>query len=354
MKDGEHKGRFKWFVLALLVLGAAVWIYLPTSARSFPDLNAGAYQGELSGLGKEPHKPVTLYLERLPNSPVVVLVAFVEGFRPQAVALEGIRESTARFAPLRIEAGDRQLMLSGELSPKGANGIVQASKEKLGFWHVAPIASDEVQAGELLDDQFRAWLALEGRHRLAKRELRLKQAELSAEQERRAKLQEFVNDERLLKERAAKRRDELSKELHSAVEERKASSKIIGELLGELDLLGRISRSGQAVNLARRVAHRENQWYQANWGEDDSSVPAIDPSSGSPIDAGKLEAAWKRATEVQALLRDLTTERAKNRELQLLLQQGGSRQDEESAAPAEEVGGGTTAPQKRSLWERIF
>ena len=354
MSDVEKKkGNTWWGALGLLLIGAAIWIYYPSSAQTFPDLEAGAYQGEMSGLGKEPDKAVTLYVERLPNSPVVVLVAFVEGFRPQAIALEKISGSPQQFQPLHFQFENREMILSGTVSPKGANGVVASGKEKLGYWQVQPITGDHIHETDDIDHDFRRWLDLEGRHRIAKRDMRQREASLAAEKDRRDKLLEFVNDERLLKERAAKRRDELSAELNRAVEERKASSKIIGELLGELDLLGRISRSGQAVNLARRVAHRENQWYQANWGEDEGAVAAVDPVTGYPIDTAKLEAAWKRATEVQGLLRDLTTERAKNRELQLLLQQGGVR-EEEAPAPAEEVGEGTTDRQKRSLWERIF
>ena len=203
-----------------------------------------------------------------------------------------------------------------------------------------------------VEPEFKDWVELKGRYRIAKREQRAKEAALAAEVDRRDKLQAFVKDEKLLRERAAKRRDELAKELNTAVEERKASSKAINELLDELDLLGRITRSGQAVILARRVAHRENQWYQANWGDDASAMPATDVESG--MDVVKVEAAWKKAMETQALIRELSSERERNRQLQLQLQGAPAAQPEEESAPAETIGTEAPEGQRHSLWDRIF
>ena len=355
--------------IAVIGLGALAFLYSRVfEPRTFPLLPPGAYLGSVSGFGVERDDRSAFYLERLPDSNVFIAVVFADAFRPQALQGE-LAPDHQGYLPLTITKDQTPLLFSGAGSGSSFQGKIHVSDETIGRWSLAPIQTEQLM-GKLnaSPKDLSAWLEVKSEFRSLRRAARLYQERARDAQAKKEKLARFVEDEGLLRERAAKRRDSLASELGAAVEERKQTTAMLQELVGQLELVGRISKTGQAILLARRVANRENQWYQANWQNEEGS-DFLEENLGpeSAVDFQKLESAVRSAEEIQGLLRERESEKKKIQELEAALSSGveviAPPNEDSSGAPVPEgapntSGANSQAPSRngnrQSLWDKLF
>ena len=371
MSESKNRSKLWYSVVALfLAIGIVVGFLLPVSPGQFPVIAPGMYVGTVTGIGTDPNAVHVLYVERLPESNVFVIVPFLEGTRPQAVAAEAVRSDVredASFAPLAFAIDNRTFHLQGEIHGDSVRGELFEDSRRIGSWELRPRAESEVVYASPVGPELKSlqdWLSSKSDQRKLRREVRVLESELRLEQDKRKKLEGFVRDEKLLQRRASERRDELAEELRVAVDERKRITTQLTGLLKDLDTLGSITRTGQAVTLARRVAHRENQWYVAHWDEEGSNLPVLDEEGATSIDPQKLEQQVQKAAEVQAMLHELANERERNSQLKKRLVAGRSDPLADPEAPQPEQMP-TAAPSaveiqptqpatEKGLWDRLF
>ncbi|MCB0358580.1 MAG: hypothetical protein KDD44_03065, partial [Bdellovibrionales bacterium] len=161
-----------------------------------------------------------------------------------------------------------------------------------------------------------------------------------------ARLEEFIGDSDLLQARAKKKRDELRERLEEMQQSRRSSADQVKKLISELDLLGRITKQGKAVDLARRVAAREAKWYLANWraGEDSSGLEEYILQTAT-VDPKQLQEEYARAREKRSLQREAEEEQIRIAELE-------ARVMEEQQRGLEQPEGTTDG--ERGFWNRLW
>jgi hypothetical protein len=129
-------------------------------------------------------------------------------------------------------------------------------------------------------------------------------------------LEKYVADGKELRKRANSRRDDLEKKVLALKETRKEKLKQLRRHVRELEQLMRITGKGRAVDLARRVAKRENKWYLVNW-QVGSDTSAIEESIAEELGVNlrKLQKNYKKAKEYEDLKMVISEEKRKIREL---------------------------------------
>jgi hypothetical protein len=341
-------GKTKLIGLSALILagiGAGVWGFLTLSrGRTFPSLPEGSYSGTISGLAEGSANPATLFLERYKDSNLFLIVAFLDGFKPQAVRLQ--EQSADRLYPLNFTFHGAKFELSGA-SAQQLSGSVRSSDGRKGRWELSPQNTGITPIDER---QLMEVLSLRKRIRGLRETMKAVSEELNSKIQKRDRLQELVADERALKERVEEQRAAIAAELQSGIEERKDTAKVVADLVAELDLRERISPAGRGISAARRIARRENKWFDVQWGgqsgaEEEGSFLAENPE----VDLARLEQAAKRAAEIQGLLRerDAEAERIRKLEQQLLEPRRVAPPSLQQPQPRPEE-----AP--KSLWDKLF
>ena len=314
--------------LCLLVL---VVLFRPRS-ESFPALPTGGFVGTISGIpdarGGDPETR-TLYVERISGASALLVVVFADGWKPQVIPLswqsvgDGGGES-AFLDPVSIEHNKIRYTLSGRESGGTFSGEVSSPAVEHGTWTLRPVSAGDLKDPSVkLDPQMnlKGWLRLKRYHDDQKRKVELLRAEHEQHASKLEKLDAFINNEDVLKERSRSRRDQLAQELSRVTEERKKNTQELKDAIAELGVLHRITKRGQTVELARRIAKRENKWYAINWSaeEDSSNVEEILAERES-VDLAKLNASVKKAEEVLKLRNAISQERTRIMELEAELE----------------------------------
>ena len=339
-------------VLCLLVL---VVLFRPRS-ESFPALPTGGFVGTISGVPDPSGEPQTktLYVERISGASALLVVVFADGWKPQVIPLSwqsvgsGGGES-AYLDPVSIEHDKIRLTLSGRESGGNFTGEVVSTSGEQGEWTLRPVSAAELKDPSVkLDPQMnlKGWLRLKRFHDDQKRKVELLRAEHDQHAGKLEKLEAFINNEAVLKERSRSRRDQLAIELSRVTEERKKNTQELKDAIAELGVLHRITKRGQTVELARRIAKRENKWYALNWSaeEDSSNVEEVLAERES-VDLAKLNASVKKAEEVLKLRNGISQERTKIMELEAELE--GRERLREAPAGSGEARPRETAPTRQ-------
>lgn len=343
-------------VVCLLVL---IILFRPRS-ESFPALPTGGFVGTISGVpdanGESQTK--TLYVERISGASALLVVVFADGWKPQVIPLSwqsvgsGGGES-AYLDPVSIEHDKIRLTLSGRASGGNFTGEVLSTSGEQGEWTLRPVSAAELKDPSVkLDPQMnlKGWLRLKRFHDDQKRKVELLRAEHEQHAGKLEKLEAFINNEAVLKERSRSRRDQLAIELSRVTEERKKNTQELKDAIAELGVLHRITKRGQTVELARRIAKRENKWYALNWSaeEDSSNVEEVLAERES-VDLAKLNASVKKAEEVLKLRNAISQERTKIMELEAELEGRERLRQEPSDAPREPQRGEAPTTRQRQL-----
>lgn len=389
--SGLRRGGVLVGVAAVAV--AAVWFW--SRQPAFPVLKPGIYVGQISGVSPATEQGATFYLEKLAEGDSLLGVVFVEGVRPQSLTPRPLEKkldtvpvlkalspvlspvfSVEGYAPLALNISGQEFTLAGRGESEGASGKVFRGAAGVGAWRLRQVDGESLKEGRLAGSELpfslEEWLQRKGEFRRARRQLRDQQNELAQKKERIAKLERFLEQESLLRERAQERRAGLAEELKRVVDARKETVKEVTTLVNELSLLGRITNRGRAITLARRVQKRENDWYNANWQADEDTAELEPVFQAHPeIDPGRLEAESKRALETQGFIREIGAEKERIRMLEAKLREGGaggqasdelpSRRErvgetESGLSPERKPREGSEEPQPEggSLWDSIF
>ncbi len=335
--------RFNSFAIILVVasLGALLLLFRQR-AESFPALPTGAYVGTISGLDEktESGKTVeinakagsekeqgenaittnahTLYIEKIGGAHALIAVVFADEWKPQVVPItwqfggESSKEKGS-LNPISLQTSSYSLLLSGSATRDGFRGEVRRDNKIVGTWQLAAIppgALKEKQIKLPTNFDLRAWLRAKAQRDDLAQRLDSIQGNNRSQDEKKEKLTHFISDKDALQERSRSRREQLQAELSKISQQRTKSTQDLKESIASLGVLHRTSRRGQAVELARRIARRENRWYAARWGADgDPALVEEQLAQQDGIDPRKLQAGFKKAQETQRLLASIENER---------------------------------------------
>lgn len=314
--------------------------------------------GKISGLQTE---DLGFYVERLPKPDTLLVFIFNEGFQPKAISFKPLyfgAESpsssgdSALWQPLELKHDQTVFTFYGKRLTGSFSGTVKTGDGKTGKWELRPVTEAEVSEGlvELAQSSLdlQQWLLYKSQLLELKRKIKSVVRLREQKQEYYAKLDKFVADEQLLKERATTRREELKHELERAIQNQKELSSTVSNFESELDLLNRITKKGKAISLARRVINRETKWYLANWRAEEDSASLDEFFSEHPqVDLSQLEADVKKSNEIRLLLHQISTEKQKIAELEGRQMEG----QEPLSPPLQAV---PTVPEKKGTKDRSF
>ena len=320
---------FSSVFLAALGLGVLFLIIRQHRAQSFPFLLPGAYQGEISGVGRNNSASSTFYVERFKNSYSLLLIIFQEGWKPLIIAAE---QSSARplgltflspmevFKPLSIKSGDKTLVLTGSGSSRNFSGEVISEGKKLGAWSLRSIAAKDLRHPSPIKPEkvnFQDWLGLLGKYLLMRQEAASLNTAINSKEEFEKQLSAFLADKTLMQQKSAEYKTEAQALIKMASARNETKSNEVKQLAREVDQLARITRRGQAVELARRVAKREAKWYQVYW-QAAADLSGFEQSLAEKmnVDLLKLRSNVKKASEIQTLKAQIAEERSQIAQLQ--------------------------------------
>lgn len=329
----EFKGYTPKKLVFVVILGVFLFFafaeYIFTKQPSFPSLPAGAYVGEINGL--IPGKAVTMYAERLEGIDAVLLVIFLEGAKPGIHQLrllgedaEENAEKTGKWMPLTVELNGERQKISGAATGDSFAGHVYVGDEAKAVWNLHPVQTEALRRNAIPPEStfnLAHWLTKKGDFRiLADEEVSLDRS-ITEMEEKVAKLESYVGEEQQLRVRSLQRKEELEKETESLRETRQKKLDELKGYVRELEQLNRITRRGQTIELARRVAKRENKWYLVNW-QQGVDLSALEETIALQlnVDLRKLNVQVDRARELESLKNSVALERAKIKKLKKLYQ----------------------------------
>lgn len=293
---------------------------------SFPALPAGSFIGTLETPPNSKEPPLTLYAERLGSAPSILFVVFSPEWKPQVVTLRplGGGDGSAEVRPVTLRHGEHSLLLTGEEAGSGYTGQVDfGTGGAPGSWNLTKVSGDELKASKKfipMNLDMQAWMSARMTHRRLDDEFSGLQQKQEEDNEKIARLERFLSNGEILRDRSESRRTEISDELNRLSEQRKKSTQELRSAMDDLGLLQRATSRGQAVELARKISRRENKWYSVKWGNV-GATDAVDEqfAEKNQVDPQKLQASLRRAEEIQKLRGAVADERQKIRQLERAL-----------------------------------
>ncbi len=345
------------YVIALSVILLLVliwWAAREHTVDGFPEMPPGRYSGAFSDLGQEKEQTTGFYVEVMPDQRSMVFAVLREGWKPQLVPLQKdqkVRDPNShQLLPVQIRYAGQTYRMYGEKNGDFYAGYVLSEDKREGRWELRPLPEDAIdssakaQLGEEFD--LNRWSYLKAQQRILDRSIERNEKVAIDSRDKYEQLVKYLNDGETLKARALERRDELQQQVEKAKKDYEVALNDVSKEYASLSVLGRITKRGKAVELARRVASREDRWYLANWQEGDS-YGGMEEFLGDAysVDLGRLEADYRRAREVNMLVEEVNAEREKVRQLeQMLIQQQNSPLQPNQPQQKKE----------RSFWDRVF
>lgn len=344
--------------LFFLVLLCLFFILAGCGSRGFPEIASGSYTGEISSVVKGSQQTFSFYAERLGSDSSMLFVVFAEGWSPQVVTAsapnEGEKEK--KKGPVRLTAEGQYYVLTGGPSGDGYSGEVETADGRRGKWTLNPVPAQFKQDRSLQIANFdpKEWIAVKSRFNMVRDELSSLKLSFEQEMSKHEKLERFVKDEDVLRDRSRSRKDALATELNRITEQRKKSTQDLKDALGGLSMLHKYTKEGQAIELNRKIARRENKWYSINWASGGSAENVEEElAAQEQIDLKKLNAAVKRAEEVHRLQVEAEQEQEKIRELETALQRR-IRVIQPEQEPAAPRGNPPVEPDEKKPWWRLW
>lgn len=333
------KSRFVSSSLSLLL-----FYFVSCGSSGFPSLSSGAYAGHITGLVQGSSGDFTLYAEALDNNSSLLFVVFAEGWAPQMLRFKG------GSAPLIINHDGVTYTLRGSEHSHDLSGSISGTNGTKGNWVLEPVKSSELKKAidtEMPGTNLEEWLRAKARFNLIADEI--SSLRISHEQEvgKFEKLERFVKNENVLRDRSKSRKDALSTELNKITEQRKKSTSDLKNALNDLALANRISKEGQLVELNRRIERRENKWFAINWsglGAETNIEEQL--ATEDQVDLKKLNSAVRKAEEIQRLERAVEEEQHKIQQLDSRLQQNIRVIERPAERPK-----AAPAPEERPWWK---
>ncbi len=312
-------------IISLAVIGFGLILYLRLHRlESFPLIPVGAYLGKISGTNSDSSTAYTFYLERFRKDDSLLLIIFHEGWKPLFLNPEkttapplwkSISSSSEVFKPLALQLDSANFLLVGGGRGQNYSGEVQSEGKIRGHWSLHSVSASELRQPSPLASNainFTQWLEQLAQYSKLKRELDELSAIISEKRSLEQQLIALSEDPALLQKNTPAYKEQLTAQLKEVSRQNEAKNKEVQQLTGELDQLSRITRRGQAIELARRVAKREAKWYQANW-QTGADLSSFEQSLATKmnVDLLKLRANVKKAAEIEALKIEIAEEKSK-------------------------------------------
>ncbi len=323
-------------LMLLLILCIAISLFLlifnsMRENRYFPPLPSGKYVGVIENLPLEDgvKKDTTFMIQRFEDAHLGMIVVFQEGWAPQSVnfsLLESeqvnsqIDSKLARLEPLQILNKGKVHVFSGKVEHGFAHGDLNIDGEQSLKWKMHRVSQDSIDGSnyqkEFTKIDLKKWLQAKSLYRNFRTQI-ASGAEISARQEEdKRQMSKFIDNAKSMQETVRKRESELKQRLQLVQLEKDKQSKVVKDLVRELQVLGRITEHGRTVRILRRLSARENKWYRAHWRAE-AEVAEVRKTLGIGADFNmkQLNRDYRAALEVRALRNSIKSERAKIREL---------------------------------------
>lgn len=375
----QSRSRLKLFTLLSVVACVVLFVsflFFETNL-TFPVMSSGAYAGTVSGVSfvGEEKQSATIFFERIKGRYLMLVTVFVEGWEPQVVRLLPSKPVMANlmngsassnivaeipFQPVIVDFKGNKFTFSGIVKDHQYIGKVHGTDGTHGTWSVQLVNNVELsvfeQRVEDINFDWENFLKNKQQQILLNERLSELRNDLQGKQKLLYQMQAAVSNEGELRRRATEKYESVEQEVQAARENRKQAKQSVEALESELDMLGRITKCGKVVNLARKIMHREDKWYLANWGEEEDLVAAEEAYAAElNIEMSALEKAYKIAQEIQNLQSELAREKALFSELRNHMQERIApyqQPQEEYRGPAQPP---SAPPSKgRGLWDRLF
>ena len=320
----------------LLLLGVLCSSFLACSGDkepTFPKLRPGAYDGTLSfnkseSLEALSGKTIGIFLEK--EEGVTAVQASIFYLLQSSTAYELIAsasEEEPAFQPLRITFAGQSILLASsnqkKIEPGSYRGnILSEAGELQGSWHLYPSVPKDSADNEnslsfqVESESFDTWLALQSRYQIALGNLRLASEEAIELEKEVESLQALVDAPESLQSKAAERLEKIKSEIAEKQQKVSELDEAIEKGLKAIKQVQRITKLGRSLELSRRVASRESQWYQVNWS-DGSSNESLESKFARKmnIDLRLLDRKSTEALELERLKSQIAAEKAKIRNL---------------------------------------
>lgn len=340
------------FLFGGIIAGVAWWI-VHGALQSFPDVPLGSYHGVITGLTNDRSRAYALFVERLSNPERVVIAVFEDGWTPEMVLLteqpDKMKLSADHaYLPATISHGTNHYTLSGKASAEGFSGTYSGTDGSSGKWAIKPTSSalGKTTVSSSAAPDLTHWLTIKRQYLILNNRIdSLKQARRTFV-DNRVHFEDLLKEQGTLKKRASEKRSELEKQLQDVMTLREDLGSQIDSLMSQLSLLGRISNRGKAVDLARKVAKREQKWYVANWGEQEAPELENAMARELNVDSGALSTQISHAEEVHRLQLEIEGEQKRIEELKIQREQPDSGSDNQNSAPGKK--------DKRGIWKLLF
>lgn len=313
----------KFKFLFLLAIPLALFVYVVFWNRSFPRLDAGkTFVGSLSirqdsesaSDNREINYPLRLQTTASPA--LIQLLIFSEGQQAEILKpVDSFLGKIAGYKPLEFTRDSKVFSLSGGKTSSGYRGEINLADKAVGVWELREW-TEETEKAEPWSD-LKNWMRAKAKFNDSLKELFLLKQNLENNRLRYEKLERFVKDEGMLKDRSKTKRDTIAQELNDVVEIRKKETTELREASLSLATLLRLSPRGQVVDLNRRIARREQRWFAAlaSSAEEPGAEEEAELAKRDGKDLQVLNAEYSRALEVQRLLNALEAEQAKIEQL---------------------------------------
>lgn len=312
----------KYLILLSLLIAIIIggfFLFKSKNENSFPNFSGGTYVGVISGLGPDSLDEYPFYVEKFDKSNNLLVVIFSAKWRPQVISLKpnsllGDYSSIINsFSPISLSNGENSFQLYGNKTRNSLTGEVISSSGEKGHWTLEEINSDKIKLSPNPEFDLKSWLALKVKHQKLSTEINSILSNLQLQENKFQKISKLVDEDgQVLKEKSKNKRDSLSSEINKVAEERKQLTQQTNQSLSDLSLLSRMKKRGQAVELARRISAKENDWFNISWGN--IANPAVleeQLAEQENIDLEKLNEKYKKVLEVEQLNQNILDEESK-------------------------------------------
>ena len=294
--------------------GLVLYALLP-APPSFPNIPPGVYFGELRGFEKSPESRMPIYVESIAKTSSLLIVPLEEGISPELHPLAPSSRVKKAYEPIVIRLKDISVTLAGEASGDSFEGTL----EPKGSWALHPLDARKLRestAALHTAVELPRWLQVKVQSAATISQLDDLKSNFTKEKERLRSLEDLLGNEKLLKERSDARREALASEIDRVTEKKRKLAEGLRNSLDDLSVLHRVRIDGQSVEVARRILKREERWFDGTPGEDSGDESLEEQlAANDQVDLQKLNAAAKRAEEIQELKRNIAEEQS---QLQIL------------------------------------
>lgn len=308
------------FLAGILPIAVIAYLLIP-EVKTFPIIGEGYLSGTISGIAPRPENTYSLFLEKVKDKDELIAIVFIQNWEPQVISLELDESAKApALLPLRIDYAESTYSLTGSQKGKGYAGLVRSKGRKVGRWTIQSADLAPPQGHQAKNMQLSKWLQLKGKYYSLQEQYKQILDEVKIHSAEVTLLSKILESKDELEDAASNEIQTLGTKLKEKKVEKAKLVKNVEDRARSLEQLTRITRRGRTIELARRVAKRENKWYLVNWG--DSSNAAISEEELAErmnVDIRKLSGKLSQSEEYLKLKGSIAVERRKIRELQNMI-----------------------------------